>query len=292
MNYPQQGFQQTPPAPQTNFQAPQYTQPYNTPQAQPQFQPGPQGQAAPQSPPPARGSLGQGWDQGARSGGHGSAVKFLQQGSEFGGLVARDMVDGDCRQAREPSKDGNGALKFFRKSGAPQFEYTIPCNVQPSPEFPDGKATLFTSKYRLHSAVVRAMIEQNYQPGEGLREGDFIWVQRIGDVQSGMGQPGHDFVAKITRRENMGGGGGGQASTYNPSPQVEYAAPVANIPVINQQNGQVVQQNQAPLDPTAQGTGAPVTSTATPVAGVSPIPGLTPEQAELVARYHGGQPQG
>jgi hypothetical protein len=286
MNYQQQGYQsQTPPAPQTQFQAPQYTAPYNAPQQQ-FAQPGPAGQAAPTGPAPARGSLGQGWDQGARSGGHGTAVKFDQQGAIFEGFVARDMVDGDCRQAREPSKDGTGALKFFRKSGQPQFEYVIACNVQPSPVTPDGKATLFTSKYRLHSAVVRAMIEQNYQPGEGLREGDYIWVQRIGDVQSGMGQPGHDFVAKITRRENLGGGGGG--ATQAPAPQVEqrveYAAPVAQVA-------------QTYVDPTAT-TSAPAQAPVNQSAGVAapanvpPIPGLTAEQAELVRQYGGTLPQG
>ena len=124
-----------------------------------------------------------------RAGGHGPYVKFAQEGSVIAGYVARDMVDGDCRQAREPSKDGTGALKFFRKSGAPQFEFIIALNVQASAEYPDGKATLATSKYRLHSAVVRAMQEQQYQAGEGLREGDLLEVQRIGDVNSGMGQP-------------------------------------------------------------------------------------------------------
>jgi hypothetical protein len=296
MNYPQQGYpSQTPPAPQTQFQAPQYTQPYATPQQQPQYtQPGPAGQVPQTGPTPARGSLGQGWDQGARTGGHGSAAKFDQQGSIFEGFVARDMVDGDCRQAREPSKDGNGALKFFRKSGQPQFEYTIPCNVQPSPVYTDGKATLFTSKYRLHSAVVRAMIEQNYQAGEGLREGDYIWVQRIGDVQSGMGQPGHDFVAKITRREFLGGGQGqvspalaGQAESaqapFQPAQgATEYAAPTtANFNTTAAAPPTVA---QAP-------SSAPVTSAA-PVTAASPVPGLTAEQAELVRQYGGTLPQG
>jgi hypothetical protein len=187
------------------------------------------------------------------------------------------MVDGDCRQAREPSKDGTGALKFFRKSGAPQFEFIIALNVQAGPEYPDGKATLATSKYRLHSAVVRAMQEQNYQAGEGLREGDYLEVQRIGDVQSGMGQPGHDFVARVTRREQLGG-----APAYNPAlnteevaARTEYSAPV-----------------QHAANPTTQiaAASAPVQTGAAPAptSEAPAIPGLSPEMAAIVAQYAPG----
>ena len=267
-----------PPA-QAQFQAPQFTQPYNPPAQQQFAQPGPQGQASAQQPQAARGSLGQGWDQGTRAGGHGGAAKFPVDGSVVAGYVARDMVDSDCRQAREPSKDGNGPLKFFRKSGAPQFEFVIALNVQPGPDAPDGKTTLYTSKYRLHSAVVRAMQEQNYQAGEGLREGDYLEVQRIGDVQSGMGQPGHDFVARVTRREQLTG-----APAYNPAlnteevaARTEYSAPVqhAATPTVT-----TSAPAQAPVNQSA-GVAAPT--------GEAPaIPGLSPELAAIVAQYAPG----
>jgi hypothetical protein len=274
------------PAAQPQFQAPQFTQPYNPPaQAQQQFaQPGPQAQQAPQQPQAARGSLGQGWDQGTRAGGHGPYVKFAQEGSVIAGYVARDMVDGDCRQAREPSKDGTGALKFFRKSGAPQFEFIIALNVQASPEYPDGKATLATSKYRLHSAVVRAMQEQNYQAGEGLREGDYLEVQRIGDVQSGMGQPGHDFVARVTRREQLSG-----QPAYNPAlntqevaARTEYSAPVTQTATYGDGNYRV--DPTVASAPVAQGITAPAGQTSEAPA----ITGLSPELAAIVAQYAPG----
>lgn len=263
MNYPQNGF---PPAPQPNFQPPQYTQPYNPPAQAPQYaqpQPGPAGTPAPSSPQPLRGSLSQGWDQGARAGGYGNAARWPSVGHRFTGIVARDMTDADCRQATDP---GTKQPKFFRKSGAPQFEFVIAVDVQPSPEYPEGKATVFTSKYRLHQAVVRAMQEQGYQPGEGLHAGDQICIDRIADVQSGMGQPGHDFVAYIQR----GSGSAPVQQASAPAP-VEYAAPVA-FPT---------ESATAPAPSTAPATpAAPVTA-----ASVPSIPGLTPEQAALVAQY-------
>lgn len=241
------------PAPAATFRPPQHTAPYNAPQAQP----GPQGTPAPQAPQAQRGSLSQGFDQGARAGGHGNAAKWPAPGSTFTGILARDMNDTDCRQATDP---GTKQPKFFRKSGAPQFEFTIPVNVQPSADYPDGKATIFTSKYRLHQAVVRAMIEQGYQPGEGLHEGDVITVTRINDVSSGMGQPGHDFTASIQR---------GAGTTV-----AQAAAPFQTGPTVTTTpaNGESFTTSTAPA-------AAPTTG------DVPSIPGLTPEQAALVAQY-------
>lgn len=234
------------------FTPPAYTAPYKAPQAQPQ--PGPQGQQAPAQPQGVRGSLSQGWDQGARAGGYGEWAKFPEQGSVVEGYVARDMTDADCTQVTDP---GTKQPKFFKNSGAPQFRFVIALNVTPSPLAPEGKLTLSTDKYKLHSAVVRAMLEQGYQPGEGLHEGDYLRVQRLQDVKSGLGNPGHDFAASVTR-------GTGQAA---PAPVVEVPTVTAPAPSI------------APVTPAV-----PVTAAEAPA-----IPGLTPEQAAIVARYTGAQ---
>jgi hypothetical protein len=302
MNYPQQGYQ---PVPQPQFQQPTYqpqpqfpayTQPYQAPQGQP----GPRPQAAPQAqaPAPVRGTLASGWDQGARSGGYGAWVKFPVEGHIFEGFVARDMTDPDCTQVIDP---GTKQPKFF-KSGGAQLRFLITFNVQPSPEYPEGKATLTTDKYKLHSAVVQAMQLGGFQPGEGLREGDHVRVQRIGDVSVGMGRA-HEFIAQVTRREDLGGApapvqqasapapaqvSAYQQATGSPAP-VEQVAQFGEQPVYGQQAPAPFQV--APAAP-AQ-TATPVAPTGGLTAAGNPlIPGLDEVQSDLVARYGAGQPQG
>lgn len=227
------------------------------PAAQPS--PGPQGQPATPTAPAARGTLSQGFDQGAASGSYGTSIKFPTVGSAFTGTVARDMLDTDVTQVT----DFTTKQPKFLKSGDPQWQYKISLNCAPSADYPEGKATLWTTKYRLHSAVVRAMITAGYQNGEGLREGDQVTVIRAADVAT-QGQPGHDYTVTIGRSGNVSAAPAAAAPSVN-------SAPVTTPPV-------TPVQTSAATAP-AQTTPAPAqTSNGTQ---------LTAEQAALVAQYTG-----
>ena len=229
------------------------------PAAQPSSQPL-QGQPAAQTPPAARGTLSQGFDQGAQSGSYGNSVKFPTQGYTFVGTVARDMLDTDVTQVT----DFTTKQPKFLKSGSEQWQFRIALNVPVSQEFPEGKATVWTTKYRLHSALVHAMINAGYASGQGLREGDLLQITRVADVQT-QGQPGHDYQVTVTRAE----GNAAPAASPAPATSAASATPTATAPSAAATAG-------VPTTP------APAQTSEAPAAG-----GLTAEQAALVAQYTG-----
>ena len=216
MNYPQQGYgqpaQQYPPQAQPQYApppaAPAYPPQY-PPAQQPQYQPQqyqPQQQyptqfAPPQPPqqpqaPVIRGTLAGAYEQGVRTGGYGNTCKFMAPGHRKGGYVARDMTDLDVTAetdyaTKAPKPDGRGGYRM---------QMTIPLNVQPGAEHPEGKTTVW-AKGRLLTAVVHAMLAVGYDinAGDALKEGDFLDIQRVADVPTNKGNPAHDFVVTVTR---------------------------------------------------------------------------------------------
>jgi len=216
MNYPQQGYgqpaQQYPPQAQPQYApppaAPAYPPQY-PPAQQPQYQPQqyqPQQQyptqfAPPQPPqqpqaPVIRGTLAGAYEQGVRTGGYGNTCKFMAPGHRKGGYVARDMTDLDVTAetdyaTKAPKPDGRGGYRM---------QMTIPLNVQPGAEHPEGKTTVW-AKGRLLTAVVHAMLAVGYDinAGDALKEGDFLDIQRVADVPTNKGNPAHDFIVTVTR---------------------------------------------------------------------------------------------
>lgn len=324
-------------APAATFTPPQFTAPYNAPQGQPQGNAAAQAQGQQAPAPVVQGTLAAGWNQGAPSSRWGTAAKWPTEGFVFSGIVAREWgnVEGDCVQSKDP---GTGQYKFFPKSGQPQLEFRIPLYVANAPDYTDGKSMLFTSKYKLHQAIVRAMINAGYTPDEGLHFGDLVQVQRIGDVMVGMGRA-HEFVAEVTRAGTFDPAQLGitvpaeedPANPIAPAPaafapaSASYSSPAQATapgnPFVPQQGGPVdsyqvftppQSQGNFPVDPTAV-TSVPAQGFASQAAGVSAqvpaqtqapvapsipagvpnsipqIPGLTPEQAALVAQYGAGQ---
>lgn len=231
--------------------------------AQPAAQPL-QGTPAPQATPAARGTLSQGFDQGAQSGSYGNSVKFPSVNYVFVGTVARDMLDTDVTQVT----DFTTKQPKFLKSGSEQWQFRIALNVPVSQEFPEGKATVWTTKYRLHSALVHAMLAAGYTSGQGLREGDLLQVTRTADVQT-QGQPGHDYQVTVTRAAG---------SSVPPTS----SAPATPAQTPSSASGAAAVPNAAAT--------AGVPSTPAPAQtseAAAPAGGLTAEQAALVAQYTG-----
>lgn len=233
------------------------------PAAQPASQPL-QGTPAAQATPAARGTLSQGFDQGAQSGSYGNSVKFPVVNYNFVGTVARDMLDTDVTQVT----DFTTKQPKFLKSGSEQWQFRIALNVPVSQEFPEGKATVWTTKYRLHSALVHAMLSAGYTSGEGLREGDLLQITRVADVAT-QGQPGHDYQVSVTR---AAGNSSAPATSAVPATQpaassVTPVTPAASVP------------------PTSSVPATPATTPGSASGAAAGADNLTPEQAALVAQY-------
>ena len=134
----------TQPAPPQQYAPPpqQYAPPgypYQQPPAGPAFP-----YAQPQQlevQPGAEGSLDGFQSQVSGGAAPGISWKGKPLGYSITGTLIRDLRNGDVKQDRAPANQG-GALKTF-KDGSPMFVLSIPLYVQPSPEFPEGEATLY-----------------------------------------------------------------------------------------------------------------------------------------------------
>src|SRR6266496_4111717 len=137
MTYPQ--FPQAPPmAPpppvaQPWGQVPGYPQ---MPQAPGYGYPPQQYAAPPQQSPPAQGSLSDYYSQPSSGGGAG--LKFEQPGQSYVGMVVRAITPGDIQQQVDPQ----GRLLTFR-DGRPKFVMLVPLAVQPTQQYPEGRAVWY-----------------------------------------------------------------------------------------------------------------------------------------------------
>lgn len=312
MTYPQQPQYapqpQYPPAQPQYAPQPQplYAQPQiqaQPPQAQqyaavvqPQYVP-PQPQAAP-APAPIRGSLADAYTQGVRTGGYGNTLKMTHPGYRFAGTVARDMTDLDVTAetdyaTKQPKPDGRGGYRM---------QMTIPLDVQPSAEHPEGKTTMW-AKGRLLTAVVHAMIAVGYDvtAGEGLKQGDVLYVDRVADVPTNKGNPAHDFTAVVQRAGAPANPTAPTATTTptaapvaaSPYPTAPAAAAPASVfnPAQAPQAGQVFQQPA--FQPPAQ-FAPPTAPVAAQAPAASGTPGLVPGSYQdiLVRSLTGNNGQG
>jgi hypothetical protein len=235
----------------------------NPPAPQPAATPQPAAQAQPQTAQPvptARGSLSDAYTQGARAVGHGPAAKFAVVGSVIEGYIARDMLDTDVIQ----ETDFATKQPKFNRDGSPMWQLLLPVNVAVTPEFPEGKVTVW-AKGRLLKSITREQSAKGYQPGEGLAAGDYIRIQRTQDSPTNFGSPAKEYDVQITRN--------GQQVAAAPVPPT----PAVALPPVTQ---------TAPVTPAVPTASAPPAPTPAPSPAPA-IPGLTPEQALLVAQYTG-----
>ena len=135
---PQQQYAPAPPAP---YQNPGYApqgppQQYQPQQYQPQqYQPG-QAQPAPV----VHGTVASFFGQPSTGeGAPGFSFKDKPEGTFYEGIVARDVTDNDTMQQTVYQKPWELA---YNKDGTPKLRLVIPVLVQPSAEFPEGRALM------------------------------------------------------------------------------------------------------------------------------------------------------
>jgi hypothetical protein len=173
MGYPYQPQQQYPPQnPGYPPQPPQYPQPY-APQQQPQ-----PAYAPPQYPPPqqqlARGTIDDFYDQPAASG---KSISFNGKppGTTYAGVVARTMTNADIQQQTDISR-----RPLYHPDGRPKYVMVIPLQLQPSAEFPDGRAAWYV-KGADKTELERAMEAAGLSPGTAPEAGAMITITYTGD---------------------------------------------------------------------------------------------------------------
>lgn len=278
--YPPQNPQYPPQqAPQGYPVAPGYPpQPQYAPQGYPQ-------QAVPQGPPPAKGTVADFFNQPAGSSGPG--LKFPVVGTTYQGVIARDVTNADVSQQTDFQTKTITPSCFYR-DGRPKLQMAIPIRLAggPSAEFPEGIAAWYLKGGPDQQELVRAMTAAGAVPDENgvlfPKAGDLISITYTHD------KPGKTGLnpAKMKAVQYQVGNG--------VAPAAPVAAPVQQV--AQQAFNQVVQPQ---LPPTQYQTpqGAPVQLPQAPVQQAAPavpqIPGLTPEQAAMVAQLQAGQgPQG
>jgi hypothetical protein len=309
---PQPGQQAYPPQPQQPY-APQPQQQYAP--VQPGYQqqvPQQYGQFPPQAPQPpavplADGSLDAFYNQPNTGGGPGVSWKGKPDGYTIQGVVPRDVTNADVTQeVGAPNTQQAGQPQFYR-DGRPKFVMAVPLQVPASPEYPEGEARLFV-RGQLRDELSRAMTEAGVTGAPTA--GSVITVTLVQRKQGRGAIPQNIFHVTYTPA-------GGQPPAINqPQPvQQQYAPAPAQqyVPQATpQQYAQPVVPQQVFLPADAQGVGTltyaqsqaqqvapqaaqgPVAQApaAQPVQQpLQPVAGMTDQQAELLAKLTGGQPQ-
>lgn len=151
----------------------------------PQF-PGYPPQGFPQQPPAAPQQLAQGslddfYNQPASGGS--KALAFPIIGTRYIGAVERPITNGDVQQQTSPP--AQGSVPQWYKDGRPKLTMRIPLQMQPLPEFPDGRATWFV-KGADRDELARAMAEAGAPEGPP-EHGAIIDITYTNDVASGAG---------------------------------------------------------------------------------------------------------
>jgi hypothetical protein len=194
-------------------------------------------------------------------------------GSRIAGYVARDSLDTDVTQ----ETDFATKAPKFNKDGSEMWQVTVPLDVAVSAEYPEGKGTWW-AKGRGLKSFTREQAAKGYKPGHGLRQGDFVEVVRTADSPTTFGSPAHEFQVTITRRPE-------DQALADPTPATPpVSAPPAALPP--SATPATPSLPTPPAAPAATTTPTPPAPTATPATTTVPaIPGLTPEQAAIVAQY-------
>jgi hypothetical protein len=186
MNYPQQGYPPQPPQqqPQPGYfqgqpqQYPPQQQGYYPPQQQGYYPPQQQqnGYGAPPPPQPqsARGSIDDFYGQPAASG---KSISFDQKppGTTYSGFVARTITAADIQHQTDVRK-----TLLFHPDGRPKYVMIVPLQVQPSNEFPEGRAAWYV-KGADRTELERAMEASGVKPGTPPEAGALITITYVGD---------------------------------------------------------------------------------------------------------------
>lgn len=293
---PQQGY-----APQ--MPVPPQQQPY----AQPAYPPQPVQYAQPQqgyppqqmAPPPqlANGTLDDFYSQPTGGGGPGVSWKGKPDGYTIQGFVPRDVTNGDVTQdTGAPGTAEAGRPKTY-KDGRPVFVMAVPLQVPASVDYPEGEARLFV-RGQLREELARAMAEAQATEAAPVG-GSWLTVTLVQRKQGRGAIPQNIFRVVYTPA-------GQQPPAINqPTAPPQYAqAPVQQVqqPVYAQPVPQQVAQPQYAPQPVATGAPSPAPVAAypqavpaqpaqapAPQAGLPAPEGLTPQQAELLAKLNGGQ---
>lgn len=290
-------------------------QPSYPPQAQPQYPPQYPAQYPPQQPayypppapvqqPLARGSLDDFYGQPA--GGSGKSLSFDMKppGTSYTGVVTRTLTNADVQQ--QTAHPRAGGQPMFHPDGRPKLVMIIPLQMQPSQEFPDGRAAWYV-KGADRTELERAMELAGCKPGTPPEAGAIITITYTGDRPI----PGLNAqkVKQVTyQRPPNANGNGHQHAASQPVPAQEpqqYAppAPPAYAPLpppdTSQYQAPVIQQPQfqqpqyAPAPPPPPPAAVPPQPAPAQVAPPAPLPPqvaeLTPEQQALLARLTGQQ---
>lgn len=270
-NYPQPGQQPAyPPQQQPQYPPQSYPPAPAYPPAQQPYYP-PQQQFAP--PPPAPQSnldIDDFYDQPAASG-KSIASWFQTPGQSITGVVARAISRADIR----PQTDMQTKQPRYFNDGRPMTTMTIPLLVQPSPDFPDGRAAFIVSasdRPDLESAMEAAGCKPRTVPEAGA----VITITFTGLKQiPGFGVP--KKVKTITYQRPAGvtvtGNGNGQAPAFPtgaPAPTTAPPAPPVTAQYATQPPYQAPPVPQP--DPYQMATGYP-TAAGAPIPGApAPVP--------------------
>lgn len=225
----------------TGFYPPQFPQQPGYP---PQF-PGYPPQGFPQQPPVAPQQLAQGslddfYNQPASGGS--KALSFPVVGTRYIGAVERPITNGDVQQQTSPS--AQGSVPQWYKDGRPKLTMRIPLQMQPSPEFPDGRATWFV-KGADRDELARAMAEAGAPEGPPEHSA-IIDITYTNDVASGAGMNPRKAKRIAYTRPNGAGPAAPPAASAPPVPAIP--GPGADA-LAAQQAAYLQAQQAAPVAP-------------------------------------------
>ncbi len=271
MTYPPQPQNQPQYLPQQNY-PPQNYPPQNYP-PQPQYPPQPAAQT----------SLDAFYDQPAASG-KSIASWFQTPGQSITGIIPREITDADTRQqtdmmTKQPS---------YFSDRRPKVTMTIPLLVQPSPDFPDGRAAWIIGASDRED-LDNAMQAAGCKPRSVPEKGAVITVTFTGFKQiPGFGAP--KKVKKVTYRRPEGANDQAPAA---PQPAVQEQAPPFQAAPAPQYQPQppasAPQPAPAPQQYAQYITPEPAASPRQPAIEAEPVAELSAEHQALLAKLTGQQ---
>lgn len=272
-----------PPQPMAPAQYPGYPPQQGYAPAPAQYAPQP---AAPQVP-LATGSIDEYYSQPSTGGGAG--LKFTGPnnqpmiGQSYVFQVTRPISNGDIQQ----QTDQAGKPLTFR-DGRPKFVMIVPVQLlEASPNHPDGLAKWYV-KGAARDELARAMAEAGAPEGPP-EHGAVVRVTLTGTRSSGAGMnPAHVFAVQYVRPQ---GAAPVQpaAAPAQPAPEVISAPAQAMPPAPVQQYAQPPVAGPGPVPAPLQAPVAQAAPAPAPQAAPQPPAGLSPEQAELLAKLQAGQ---
>jgi hypothetical protein len=246
--------------------------------------------APPAPPPTASGGLDEFYNQ--PSTGHGKALSFPVVGTRFVGVVSQVIGNGHIQHQTNPQK-----VPQYYNDGRPKFVMIVPLQMQPSPQYPDGRGAWYV-KGGDRDELARAMAEAGAPVG-APEYGAVVDVTYTGDRPAGVGM-NQAKVKRVVYTRPSGALAASQPAAPAPAsppqppmPPSPPAAPTAP-PWPGQAPPPAAQQTYAPQPQPAavnfQPPAQPAAAGVAPQPAAPPLPEMTPEQRALLAQLSGGQP--